>query len=78
MALDIKTMERASGREDGEPWIEWHHRIYDAIITEHKRNKKWIDPVSKREFPPGKVVCRDPNRAQRSNLERFRRTGKSR
>lgn len=82
MSKDIEKMERESGRGTDEPWIDWHHRMYDAMVAHQRESSsptspgKWIDPVSKREFPKGQQMVRDPNRKQRRDLEAFRRAGK--
>lgn len=73
----IAEMERQAGRADGEDWLEWHHRMHDAMEAHHASKGEWVDPVSKRKFPPGQQMKRDPNHDERRNLMRWRRTGKA-
>lgn len=82
MSMNIEKMEREAGKTPDEPWIEWHYRMYDAMVAHQRESSsstspgKWIDPVSKREFPKGMQMVRNPNRQQRHDLKAFRRTGK--
>lgn len=80
--MSTETMERESGKAPDELRIDWHHRMHDAMM-EYQRSTsttetpgRLVDPVSKREFPPGEIMVRDPNRAQRRRLDAWRRTGK--
>lgn len=69
----MENLEVESGRYPGEPKIDWHHRMYDAMVAYHARTGKWVDPVSQKEFPKGQMMTRYPNRKQQRNLDKFRR-----
>ena len=55
-----------------------HHRQHDLMMAEHTATGIYRDPVSGREFPPGGVMLRDPNREQRRRLKAWRASGKVR
>lgn len=51
---------------------ELHNFYTEAMHGEHERTGRYIDPVTRKEFPEGKHLVRNPNRAQRRRLKQWR------
>lgn len=66
-------LARQAGRWD----MEAHNLLVEEMEKHHGIFGAWVDPVSKRPFPPGRQMKRDPNRAERRLLEYWRRTGRT-
>jgi hypothetical protein len=49
-----------------------HNALVREMEKNHAETGRWIDPLSGKEFPPGRKMKLDPNRVERRTLARWR------
>ncbi len=49
-----------------------HNALVEEMEAEHARTGLWRDPISGKLVPTGKVIKRNPNRAERRALAAWR------
>jgi len=64
-------------RQKGQWDMEAHNAIVEIMVAERATTGAYVDPVSGRPFPQGRVMKQNPNRAERRLLEHWRRTGRT-